>query len=115
MSDGSERSERPEGRAREGHDEVRARPHLRVRGLYGGVPEALLQKGKTLADYGINAVWLGTGALTKESIQWLRRQNASVYAEFNTMHHAPFLEGHPDAAPVGPGDSGDAQGGASVA
>ena len=77
------------------------RPHFAVRGIYGGVPTTLLQSGKTLADYGINAVWIGTGALTRASVELLREQKAQVYAEFNTMHHSPFLKDHPDAAPVG--------------
>lgn len=78
-----------------------ARPHLAVRGLYGGVPTALLQTGGTLAGYGINAIWIGSTALTQASIDVLREHKAQVYAEFNTMHHAPFLADHPDAAPIG--------------
>ena len=78
-----------------------ARPHITVRGIYGGVPTTLLPKGKTLADYGINAVWSGAGALTRPSVEFLREQKVQVYAEFNTMHHAPFLKDHLDAAPVG--------------
>lgn len=76
-------------------------PHITVRGIYGGVPTTLLEAGKTLADYGINAVWMGSGGLTSQKIALLRQQKAQVYAEFNTMHHAPFLADHPDAAPVG--------------
>jgi hypothetical protein len=78
------------------------RPHIAIRGIYGGVPTTLLEKGRHLADYGINAVWMGSGTLTKEKIAILREQGAKVYAEFNTMHHAAFLKDHPDAAPVGP-------------
>lgn len=80
---------------------MEARPHITIRGIYGGVPTTLLENGKTLADYGINAIWMGSGSLTKESVALLRAQKAQVYAEFNTMHHAAFLEKHPDTAPIG--------------
>ena len=72
-----------------------------MRGIYGGVPTTLLQKGNTLTDYGINAVWMGSSTLTRQNIALLREQKAQVYAEFNTMHYAPFLADHPDAAPIG--------------
>jgi hypothetical protein len=78
------------------------RPHITVRGIYGGVPTTLLERGKRLSDYGINAVWMGSGSLTQEKVAILREQSAHVYAEFNTMHHAAFLNDHPDATPVGP-------------
>ncbi|MBX6314059.1 MAG: hypothetical protein IRY99_14270, partial [Isosphaeraceae bacterium] len=79
-----------------------ARSHIAIRGLYGGVPTQLLDRGRSLADYGINAVWIGSGALTRERVELLRRQGAKVFAEFNTMHEVSFLKDHPDAAPVGP-------------
>jgi threonine dehydratase len=60
-----------------------------------------LDRGETLADYGVNAVWLGSGSLTAERIAILRDQGARVFAEFNTMHHAAYLAEHPDAAPIG--------------
>lgn len=69
---------------------------IEVRGIYGGLPE------ERLADLGVNALWLGTGALTAEKVGRIREQGAWVYAEFNTMHHAAYLADHPDAAPVGP-------------
>lgn len=78
------------------------RPHIAIRGIYGGVPSTILEQGRRLSDYGINAVWMGSGTLTQEKIAVLRQQGAKVYAEFNTLHHAAFLKEHPDAAPVGP-------------
>ena len=74
---------------------------VEVRGVYGGVPKEILDRGQSLADYGINAVWVGSGGLTREAVALLKRQGAKVFAEFNTMHDAAFLKGHPDAAPVG--------------
>ena len=75
--------------------------NLSVRSVYGGVPSTLLEGGRTLADSGINAVWMGTGALNHPDVALLREQQAHVFAEFNTLHHAAFLAEHPDAAPVG--------------
>ncbi|WP_199756886.1 hypothetical protein [Tautonia sociabilis] len=75
---------------------------LSIRGVYGGVPRAILDRGETLADYGINAVWIGSGGLRSEDIALLRSQGARVFAEFNTMHVASFVEEHPDALPIGP-------------
>lgn len=72
-----------------------------IRGIYGGVPTEIFARGRTLADYGINAVWIGSGGLAHEQIAKLKRQGAKVFAEFNSMHEAGYLKEHPDAAPVG--------------
>lgn len=77
------------------------RPHLRVRGIYGGVPTQWFAEGKTLSDYGVNALWIGSGGLTKEQIALVKQQGAKLFAEFNTMHEAGYLKEHPDAAPIG--------------
>jgi hypothetical protein len=77
------------------------RPHVRIRGIYGGVPTQILERGKTLADHGVNAVWIGSGGLTQERVDLLKQQGARVFAEFNTLHEAGYLKEHPDAAPVG--------------
>ena len=65
------------------------------------MPTQILDRGRSLADYGINAVWVGSGGLTRERVGLLKRQGAKVFAEFNTMHDAAYLKDHPDAAPVG--------------
>ena len=77
------------------------RTHVAIRGIYGGVPTQLFEQGKTLADYGVNAIWIGSGGVTEESIALLKAQGAKVYAEFNTLHEAGYLRNHPDAAPIG--------------
>ncbi len=77
------------------------RPHLRIRGVYGGVPVELLQDGKTLKDSGINAVFMGSGGITKERVALVKQHGAKLFAEFNTMHVASFLKENPDAAPIG--------------
>lgn len=78
------------------------RPHLVVRGIYGGVPREILDSGRSLEEFGVNAVWLGSGSFTPERMALLRAQRVQVFAEFNTLHVAGYLEDHPDAAPVGP-------------
>lgn len=78
-----------------------SRTHIRVRGIYGGVPTQLLAQGKTLSESGVNAIWIGSGGLRTEDIALLKSQGAQVFAEFNTLHEASYLEKHPDAAPIG--------------
>ena len=77
------------------------RPHVRIRGIYGGVPTELLDQGKMLSDFGVNAVFMGYGGLSTERIALLKKHGAQVFAEFNTLHVASYLKDHPDAAPVG--------------
>lgn len=72
-----------------------------IRGIYGGVPTQILERGHTLAEYGVNAVWIGSGGINDEVIRLLRGQGARVFAEFNTLHEAGYLKEHPEAAPVG--------------
>jgi hypothetical protein len=79
-----------------------ARPWLKIRGIYGGYPREILQRGETPADYGINAVWIGSGSLDAAEIDRYHGLGVKVYAEFNSMHFAAFLKDHPDAAPIGP-------------
>ena len=77
------------------------RPWLGVRGIYGGIPVELMQGGKALRDYGVNAVFIGAGGLTPERVRILHDAGARVFAEFNSMHHAEYLKSRPDAAPIG--------------
>lgn len=76
------------------------RPHIKIRGIYGGVPTELLDHS-SLDDYGVNAIFMGSGGINAERISLLKKQGARVFAEFNTMHVASFLEDNPDAAPIG--------------
>ena len=76
------------------------RPHVKIRGIYGGVPTQLLDHG-SLVDHGVNAIFMGSGGITAERIALLKQQRAKVFAEFNTMHVGSFLKENPDAAPIG--------------
>ncbi len=72
-----------------------------VRGIYGGLPQEIVDTGTSLKDFGVDAVWLGSGSYTPERLAWLRAQGVKAYAEFNTLHVADYLKTHPDAAPIG--------------
>mgnify|MGYP000874512522 CR=1 FL=1 len=78
-------------------EDLGPRPHVVLRGLYGGVPDRLEQ----LEDLAINAVWVGSGGLNAERIAAWKARGAKVFAEFNTMHESAFLKASPDAAPIG--------------
>lgn len=80
----------------------RAEPrHLTTRGTYGVMPTEIVDAGRRLADYGINAVFLNAGLVTADRIAQVRSHGARIYAEFNTLHVAEYLKEHPDAAPIG--------------
>jgi len=78
-----------------------AQPWIEVRAVYGGFPAELLRDGKRLADFGINAVFVGSDGITAELVAKARQQNVRLFAEFNTLHVPSYLKEHPDAAPVG--------------
>jgi transposase len=77
------------------------RPWVAIRGLYGGFPKEILERGKTPQDYGVNAIWVGSGSLKKEEVARYHELGLKVFAEFNSMHAAEYLKEHPDAAPIG--------------
>src|SRR5687767_4032320 len=58
------------------------RPCIKVRGIYGGYPREILDKGQTPADYGINAIWVGSGSLNAREIDRYRELGLKVFAEF---------------------------------
>ena len=80
---------------------VEPRPAVTVRGVYGGAPREILDRGRSFADFGINAVWIGSAGLSKSEVDRLHALGVKVFAEFNTMHEAGFLKGRPDATPIG--------------
>jgi hypothetical protein len=72
---------------------VRGRPDAGappLRGIYGGVPQEILDRGTRLRDFGVDAVWLGAGSFTAERLALLRAEGVQVYAEFNTLHVADY-------------------------
>jgi hypothetical protein len=79
-----------------------SRPWIKVRGIYGGFPDQLLENGHMPADFGVNAIWVGSGSLNAQRLERYHQLGLKVFAEFNSMHAAEFLKEHPDAAPMGP-------------
>jgi len=77
------------------------KPWIEVRGIYGGIPESLIADGSTLADHGLNALWLRSDTITADVVERVHNQSARIFAEFNSVHHAAYVAEHPDAAPVG--------------
>lgn len=77
------------------------RPWVTIRGIYGGFPNEFFDRGRTPADYGVNAIWVGSGGLKQDEIDRYHKLGLKVFAEFNSMHFADYLKDHPDAAPIG--------------
>ena len=69
-------------------------------GIYGGSP---VEPGSNfkLADFGINAVFVSSRRLSAELVEKVHLDGGQIFAEFNSMHLASFLEEHPDAYPIG--------------
>jgi hypothetical protein len=80
------------------------RPHITIRGVYGGVPQQIFDRGETLDDFGINAIWIGSASVSEKLVTELksRSKTLKVFVEFNTMHEAGYLKDHQDARPIGP-------------
>ncbi len=88
--------------SRAAQSETSPRPSIKIRGIYGGFPDQLLENGKSPADFGVNAIWVGSGSLSAERIKRYHDLGLKVFAEFNSLHAADFLKQHSDAAPLGP-------------
>lgn len=86
----------------QGSTRQETRPWLSIRGIYGGYLREILERSQTPADYGVNALWVGSGSLNAEEIDRYHKLGLKVYVEFNSMHAAQYLKDHPDAAPIGP-------------
>ena len=77
-------------------------PHIKIRGIYGGVPVELLERRKDTEGLRRQRHLHGFGRRsTQNGWRLLKKHGAKVFAEFNTMHVAGYLKDHPDAAPVG--------------
>ena len=48
------------------------RAAITIRGIYGGVPTQIFDRGKTLEDFGVNAIWIGSGSVTGELVTSLK-------------------------------------------
>ena len=79
------------------------RAAITIRGIYGGVPTQIFDRGKTLerlrSERRLDRVRLrqpGAGHKPQGKFPGLK-----VFAEFNTMHEASYLKDHADARPIG--------------
>ena len=79
------------------------RPGIVVRGIYGGVPTQIFDRGKTPEDFGVNAIWIGSGSVSGELVASLKAKTRGlkIFAEFNTMHESSYVKDHPEARPIG--------------
>jgi hypothetical protein len=75
------------------------RPWVEVRGIYGwSLPE--VEGGTPMAELGVNAIFMSAEVVNREIADHLHAQGLRVFAEFNTLHEAQYVEEHPGAAPV---------------
>jgi hypothetical protein len=76
---------------------------IAIRGVYGGIPQQIFDRGETLDDYGLSAIWIGSGSVSRDLIADLKSRSKAlkVFVEFNTMHESGYSKDHPDARPIG--------------
>jgi hypothetical protein len=69
-------------------------------GIFGS-PQDIWDRGETLADWHINAVFVGHGSLSTEFIERCHREGAKVYGEFGVLVGKEIAEQHPELWPIG--------------
>lgn len=72
---------------------------VEIRGTYGGV-NSFWEKGYNLADFGINAVFVGSYGIDSALVARAGREGAKVFAEFAVLNGEHYVEKHPEAWPV---------------
>jgi hypothetical protein len=72
---------------------------IQIRGTYGGV-KTFWQAGHSLADHGVNAVFVGSYGINDELIEKARAEGVKVFSEFATLNGGRYLETHPEAWPI---------------
>ena len=77
---------------------AQARPHVQIRGIYGGMPEEI--NGQSLREFGVNAIFTGERTITAAKLAALHAQGVQVFAEFPTVHNDAYVKAHPESAPV---------------
>ncbi|MCC6442682.1 MAG: hypothetical protein IT210_04380 [Armatimonadetes bacterium] len=70
-----------------------------VRGIYGS-PQEFWQKGMSLRDHHVNAIFVHYSAIDEETIRRAHEEGCRVYAEFATLNGDGYVEKHPEAWPV---------------
>jgi len=70
-----------------------------IKGIYGS-PVPLWEKGWTLPEIGVNAIFLHSGSITKDIMDRARREGVMVFAEFPTLNGKNYIESHAEAWPI---------------
>jgi hypothetical protein len=72
-----------------------------IRGAYSN-PKPFWNKGATLNEYGVNAIFVHSGAIDEALLKRTRAEGAQVFAEFATLNgvHGDWVKKHPDAHPI---------------
>jgi hypothetical protein len=60
-------------------------PDTIIRGIYGN-PRPFWERGYTLSELGVNAVFVHAGSIDQEMIDKARQDGLKVYAEFPTLN-----------------------------
>ncbi len=72
---------------------------IEIRGVYGS-PGSFWDKGHSLRDCGVNAVFVHLGAINEELMRRAREEDVRVFAEFPTLNGKGYVEKHPEAMPI---------------
>jgi hypothetical protein len=67
-----------------------------TRGIYGH-PQPLWDKGHSLPDLGVNAIFVHSGSINKKMMQRAKDEGVKVYAEFPVLNGKGYVEEHPEA------------------
>jgi len=69
---------------------------IETRGIYGH-PKPLWNKGYTLPELGVNAVFVHSGSIDSALMEQAKKEGVKVYAEFATLNGKNYVEEHPEA------------------
>lgn len=69
---------------------------IEIRGIYGH-PQLFWNKGYTLSDLNVNAIFLHHGGITDSFMLRAKAEKLKVYAEFATLNGEDYVEKHPEA------------------
>ncbi|MBW7997139.1 MAG: hypothetical protein FVQ81_11335 [Candidatus Glassbacteria bacterium] len=75
---------------------------IEIRGPAAGV-NSFWQAGHTLAEHGVNAVFVGSYGINDGLIEKAGPEGAKVFSEFATLNGGRYLKEHPGAWPIVPG------------
>ena len=67
-----------------------------IRGIYGH-PNPLWEKGYTLQELGINAIFTHSGSIDSTLMKRAKKEGVKVYAEFATLNGKNYVQEHPEA------------------